>query len=203
MSTLKVADPELIEIFDNFAFDEAIHHTRLDTRTRLMAQLAGLIGCQTLRECQVMLGSRLTVGVTPVDAGEILYQAVPYADMGKVFDFIHATNDVLTGRGIRLPLERQATTTPATRTEKGRMVQEQIVARTGLSACARRRPWTSGTSSGSCPPTASATTTPAREPTCRYASYSPSPCWQPSADATPKSGGRQWPASTPTTTGRH
>ena len=127
VSTLKVTDPELIEIFGNFAFDETLRHSRLDIRTRLMVQLAALIGCQALREYRVMLGAALTNGVTPVEAREIVYQAVPYAGMGKVFDFIHATNDVLTERGIQLPIEGQATTTPATRAEKGRAVQEQIV----------------------------------------------------------------------------
>jgi 4-carboxymuconolactone decarboxylase len=127
VSILKVTDPELIEIFDNFAFDEVLRHTSLDTRTRLMVQLAALIGCQALSEYRVMLGAALTNGVTPVEVKEIVYQAVPYAGMGKVFDFIHATNDVLTGYGVELPLDGQATTTPATRADKGRAVQEQIV----------------------------------------------------------------------------
>jgi 4-carboxymuconolactone decarboxylase len=126
VSTLKVTDPELIEIFDNFTFDETLRHTGLDARTRLMVQLAALISCQALREYRVMLGAALTAGVTPIEAKEILYQAVPYAGMGKVFDFIHATNDTLSERGVPLPLDGQATTTPATRAEKGRAVREQI-----------------------------------------------------------------------------
>ena len=92
-----------------------------------MVQLAALIGCQGLSEYRVMLGAAPTAGVTPVEAREIVYQAVPYAGMGKVFDFLHATNDVLTERGVRLPLDGQATSTPATRAEEGRAVQEQIV----------------------------------------------------------------------------
>lgn len=44
VSTLKVTDPELIETFDNFAFDQTLRHTSLDTKTRLMVQLAALIG---------------------------------------------------------------------------------------------------------------------------------------------------------------
>src|SRR5271156_2288257 len=127
VSTLKVTDPELIEVFDNFAFDEVLAHSSLDIRTRLMVQLAALIGGQALSEYRVMLGAALTAGVTPVEAREIVYQSVPYAGMGKAFDFLHATNDVLTERGVRLPLEGQATTTPATRAGKGRAVQEQIV----------------------------------------------------------------------------
>jgi 4-carboxymuconolactone decarboxylase len=126
VSTLTVTDPELIEVFDNFAFDEVLSSVGLDTRTRLMVQLAALIGCQALSEYRVMLGAALTAGVTPVEAKEIVYQSVPYAGMGKVFDFIAVTNDVLTERGVQLPLEGQSTTTPATRADKGRAVQERI-----------------------------------------------------------------------------
>jgi 4-carboxymuconolactone decarboxylase len=57
----------------------------------------------------------------------IVYQAVPYVGMAKVFDFIHATNDVLTTLGIQLPLEGQSTTTPETRADKGLAVQKEIV----------------------------------------------------------------------------
>jgi 4-carboxymuconolactone decarboxylase len=127
VSTLAVTDPELVEIFDNFAFDEVLGYGNLDTRTRLMVQLASMIATQALGEYRVMLGAALTVGVTPIEAKEIVYQAVPYVGMAKVFDFIHATNDVLTERGIQLPLEGQSTTTPESRAEKGLAVQKEIV----------------------------------------------------------------------------
>ena len=127
VSTLGVTDPELIEYFDNFAFDEVLRYGSLDPRTRVMVQLGALIACQALSEYRVMLGAALTVGVTPVEAKEIVYQAVPYVGMGRVFDFLHATNDVLTERGIELPLKGQSTTTPETRSEKGLAVQKEIV----------------------------------------------------------------------------
>jgi 4-carboxymuconolactone decarboxylase len=127
VSTLAVTDPELIETFDNFAFDEVLRHGNLDARTRLMAQLASMIASQALREYRVMLGAALSVGVTPVEAKEIVYQAVPYVGMTKVFDFIHATNDVLTERGVALPLPGQSTTTPENRAKKGLAVEKQIV----------------------------------------------------------------------------
>lgn len=126
-STLAVTDPELIEYFDNFAFDEVLRYGDLDTRTRLMVQLAALIAVQGLSEYRVMLGAALTVGVTPVEVKEIVYQSVPYAGMGKVFDFLHATNEVLAARGVELPLEGQSTTTPETRMERGLAVQREIV----------------------------------------------------------------------------
>jgi len=68
VSTLASTDPELIEIFDNFAFDEILQHGNLDTRTRLMVQLAAMIASQAISEYRVMLGAALTVGVTPVEA---------------------------------------------------------------------------------------------------------------------------------------
>src|SRR3569832_102447 len=89
VSTLAVTDPELIEVFDNFAFDEVLRESKLESRTRLMVQLASLIASQALRDYRVMLGAALTVGVTPVEVKEIVYQAVPYVGMAKVFDFLH------------------------------------------------------------------------------------------------------------------
>jgi 4-carboxymuconolactone decarboxylase len=127
VSTLAVTDPDLIETFDNFAFDEVLRHGNLDARTRLMVQLAAMIASQALGEYRVMVGAALTAGVTPVEIKEIVYQAVPYAGMAKVVDFIHATNEVLTERGVTLPLPGQSTTTPETRAEKGLAVQQQIV----------------------------------------------------------------------------
>ena len=73
VSTLAVTDPELIETFDNFAFDEVLRESKLDVKTRLMIQLAAIIGCQAVNEYRVMLGAALNVGVTPIEAKEILY----------------------------------------------------------------------------------------------------------------------------------
>lgn len=127
VSTLAVTDPEFIEIFDNFAFDEVLRHGNLDTRTRLMVQLAAIIGCQAVREYRAMLEAALTLGVTPVEIKEIVYQAVPYLGVARVLDFIHATNEVLTERGVELPLPAQSTTTPENRADKGLAVQKEIL----------------------------------------------------------------------------
>jgi 4-carboxymuconolactone decarboxylase len=126
-STLAVTDPELIEVFDNFAFDEVLGYGDLEPRTRLMVILASMIASQALGEYKLMLGGALNVGVTPVEVKEIVYQAVPYVGMAKVHDFIHITNEVLESRGIPLPVEGQSTTTPETRFEKGYAVQKTIV----------------------------------------------------------------------------
>ena len=125
-STIKVTDPELIEVFDNFAFDEVLSYGNFDTKTRLMVILASLIAQQTISEYKVMLGGALNVGVTPVEVKEIVYQSVPYVGIAKVFDFVHATNEILESRGIKLPLEGQSTTSPETRFEKGLELQRSI-----------------------------------------------------------------------------
>jgi 4-carboxymuconolactone decarboxylase len=127
VSTLAQTDPELVEYFDNWAFDEVISSGSLDVRTRLMVQLASMIASHAVSEYRMMLGAALTVGVTPVEAKEIVYQAVPYVGMAKVFDVLHATNDVLSERGVELPLPGQATTTPQTRFEKGLEVQKRVI----------------------------------------------------------------------------
>ena len=126
-STLKVTDPELIEIFDNWAFDEVLRDEVLDPRTRLMVQLAALIASQAVGEYRVMLGGALNVGVRPVEVKEVVYQAVPYVGMAKVFDFLQVTNEVLRSRGIELPLPGQSTTTPETRFDRGLEVQKRVL----------------------------------------------------------------------------
>jgi len=129
-SKLQETDPELIALFDNWAFDEVIGQSKMETGTRVMMILASTIAGQALGEYRVMLGAALNIGVTPVEIKEILYQSVPYVGIAKVFDFLHATNDVFQAKGISLPLEGQSTTTPATRYEKGRTIQTEIFGET-------------------------------------------------------------------------
>ena len=119
-------DPELIELFDNFAFDEVISYGNLDTKTRVMMILGSTIACQAQGEYKMMMNAALNVGVTPVEIKEILSQSVPYVGISKVVDFIYLTNEIFTEREIALPLEGQSTTTPDTRYEKGLEVQKSI-----------------------------------------------------------------------------
>ena len=81
-------DPEFIERFDNFAFDEVVNQDDLDDRTRMMAILATLLGCQGIDEFKAMLPAALNFGVTPVEVKEIVYQAAAYLGIGRVFPFL-------------------------------------------------------------------------------------------------------------------
>ena len=119
-------DPEFTERFDNFAFDEVVNQDDLDDKTRFIAILATLIGCQGIDEYRAMLGAALNFGVTPVEVKETVYQSVAYLGIGRAFPFLKATNEILTERGIKLPLEGQATTTTENRLEMGEQAQMEI-----------------------------------------------------------------------------
>jgi 4-carboxymuconolactone decarboxylase len=125
-SKARQTDPELIQVFDNFAFDEVISYGNLDTKTRVMMILGSTIASPALTEYKMFVNAALNVGVTPVEIKEILYQSVPYVGIAKVIEFIYATNEIFTKRGIELPVEGQSTTTPETRYEKGLALQKAI-----------------------------------------------------------------------------
>lgn len=118
-------DPEFIERFDSFAFDEVVNEeaAKLPDRERFLVILATLLGCQGADEFRAMLPAALEFGATPVEIKEVTYQAVAYLGIGRVFPCLKATNEVFEERGIKLPLEGQATNTPETRLETGNQVQ--------------------------------------------------------------------------------
>ena len=129
-SPMRLTDPEIVEIFGNFAFDEVIINEKIDVKTRIIAILASLIAQQTLTQYRVMVAGALHVGVTPVALKEMIYQAVPILGMPKVLDFIHATNEVFRSQGIELPLEPQSKINSETRLEKGSEILESVFGKT-------------------------------------------------------------------------
>lgn len=90
--------------------------------------LATLLGCQGLDVYKDMLPKALDAGLTPVMVKEMVYQAVDYLGIGRVMPFLSATNDILTARGVHLPLPAQATTDMENRLEKG----AEVYARSSL-----------------------------------------------------------------------
>lgn len=128
MKNYHLTDPEFAERFEHFAFEEVVHEEgqTLDEVTRHMAVLAALLGCQGVDAFRLEVPRALDAGVTPVMVKEIVYQAVDYLGIGRVLPFLDAVNDILTDRGISLPLEGQATTTMEDRLEKGAQAQADI-----------------------------------------------------------------------------
>lgn len=119
-------DPEFAEIFTNFAFDETVKQSRLDDKTAFMAILAVLLGCQGLEEFKIIVPAALKAGVTPIEIKEVVYQAVAYLGIGRVFPFLNAVNEIYISKDIKLPLEGQSETTVENRLEKGIQAQVDI-----------------------------------------------------------------------------
>ena len=86
---LQKTDPEFMERFRNFAFDEVMkeENQQLDTPTRYLAILAALIGCGGVDAFQEMLPAALKNGVTPVMLKETVYQAADYSATDGCFPF--------------------------------------------------------------------------------------------------------------------
>ena len=128
LKAMKITDPEFVQRFEAFAFDEVVNEQgqKLDAADRYMAIIAALLGCQGVETYKDLLPQALAGGLTPVMVKEIVYQAVDYLGMGRVFPFLEATNDIMRELGIALPLEGQATTTMDDRLEKGARAQADI-----------------------------------------------------------------------------
>jgi 4-carboxymuconolactone decarboxylase len=133
VSTLAQTDPELIEYFDNFAFDEVYADAArldqtLDQRTQRMVQLAAVVTAGGVAEFRVISAAAVANGgVSPVELKEIVYQSVAYVGMARTLDYLHAVNDVLAEAGVELPLPGQSASTADTRLEYGKSVQGRIV----------------------------------------------------------------------------
>lgn len=125
---LHITDPEFAERFEHFAFNEVPNEEsqQLDEKTRYMAILAALIGCQGVDAYRETLPKALENGITPIIAKEIVYQATDYLGFGRMLPFLNITNKVFAERGVKLPLDGQATTTLDNRLEKGIEAQAEI-----------------------------------------------------------------------------
>lgn len=120
------ADPEFTELFDYFSVKEVPELGKLDNRTRYMAILSALLGCQGVDEFKSVLNVALDGGLSPIEAKEIVYQATAYLGIGRTKPFVTATNEVMKSKKIKLPLAPQSTTTKENRREKGTDKQVEL-----------------------------------------------------------------------------
>ena len=138
---LAATDPELAAILENFERGDVLENSAaLDTRERALVTLACCVARGGVREYSARLDAALASGaVSPVEAREALYQAVPYVGFAAVSEFVPAANAVFAARGVALPLPPQATTSPETRFEKGLATQVAIFGE-GMRAARDRAP---------------------------------------------------------------
>lgn len=128
MTNYYETDPEFMERFENFAFEEVPNEPGRPLREndRWLAILAVLMGCQGVEAFRELLPKALNAGITPVMVKEVVYQGTDYLGYGRVLPFLAAVNETLTARDIDLPLPGQSTTTLENRLEKGIDAQATI-----------------------------------------------------------------------------
>ena len=122
----KQTDPEFVDRFNYFSNEEVPSLGKLDNRTRYMAILSALLGCQGVDEFKSVLNVALDDGLSPIEAKEIVYQATAYLGIGRTKPFLLATNEVMKAKKIKLPLESQSTTNLENRREKGTAKQVEL-----------------------------------------------------------------------------
>lgn len=118
-SSLMSTDPEFTTIISNFSQNEVTNVCQLSEKERMLCILSVLLGCQGMGEYVNMLHAALNVGIDPVVIKEVVYQATAYLGIGRTYDYLLKTNEIMVEHGISLPLENQGTTNEETRFEKG------------------------------------------------------------------------------------
>lgn len=116
-------DPEIMDILQKYIFGEVFRTGDLDIKTREMITCVCLATMQQLPQLKGHTGAALNIGVTPIELREAVYQCAPIIGFPKVLNAMTAVNESFTERGIKVPLETQATVTEENRYEKGHEIQ--------------------------------------------------------------------------------
>jgi len=135
MSTTET-DPEFAQYTAAFV-DETLLQASISTHDRFIVQLGATVAVGAQSAFRDLLGTALDDAespVSPVEAKEIVYQAVAYVGSARASDFLEIVNESLAARGVELPLPGQSTSTPEDRLERGREVQATIVGAERLDA---------------------------------------------------------------------
>ena len=119
-------DPEIMDILQKYIFGEVFRTGDLDIKTREMITCVCLATMQQLPQLKGHTGAALNVGVTPIELREAVYQCAPIIGFPKVLNAMTAVNEAFTERGIKVPLETQATVTEENRYEKGHEIQHPL-----------------------------------------------------------------------------
>ncbi len=124
-------DPELMEILRGFIFGDVFGtavsgEQVLDDRTRELITVTVLACLQTLPQLGAHTAAALTVGVTPVELREAMYQLAPFIGFPRTLNAIGTVNSVFRARGIQLPLPAEGTVDDGDRYQCGLAEQEPL-----------------------------------------------------------------------------
>lgn len=116
-------DPEFMQILQRYIFGELCYTGSLDNRMRELVTITVLTTIQALPQLKAHLNACLNVGCTPVELREAVYQCAPFIGFPRTLNAIGVLNEVLTDRGVSLPLPKQGTVADEERYEKGLALQ--------------------------------------------------------------------------------
>src|SRR3954452_1660918 len=119
-------DPELMTILQRFIFGEVFYIGNLKDTTRELITITALATNQTLPQLKAHTVAALNVGVKPIEIREVIYQLAPFIGYPKVLNALDTVNSVFKSRGIKLPLENQATIEDSERFSKGKAIQTPL-----------------------------------------------------------------------------
>ena len=125
-SDISATDPELTAIRDRLIFGEIANAGTLDDRQRELITLASLAAAQGSAALKIHAAAALNTGATPMEIREAIYQTAPYIGFPRAEAAIAIVSEVFRERGIKMPLESQATVTEESRFNDGLAVQKKI-----------------------------------------------------------------------------
>lgn len=126
MTNEEIKSDEIMQVWGNFVERDVKAHGALDKRTGYLVLLAGNAAAQGFGAYETLLREALKEGVKPEEIKESLYQAVPYAGMAKIYDFLILTDKIFAQSGIKLPLAKAGVVNEDTRFEQGLKAQKDI-----------------------------------------------------------------------------
>jgi len=119
-------DPELMTILQRFIFGEVFYIGNLSDTTRELITITALATNQTLPQLRAHTNAALNIGVKPIEIREVIYQLAPFIGYPKVLNALDTMNAVFKERGIKLPLQNEATIADSERFDKGKEIQTPI-----------------------------------------------------------------------------
>jgi len=119
-------DPELMNILQRFIFGEVFFIGNLSDTTRELITITALATNQTLPQLRAHTNGALNIGVKPIEIREVIYSLAPFIGYPKVVNALDTVNSVFKGRGIKLPLENEATVADNERFNKGKEIQTPL-----------------------------------------------------------------------------
>jgi len=119
-------DPELMTILQRFIFGEVFYTGNLTDASRELITITALATNQTLPQLRAHTNAALNIGVKPIEIREVIYQLAPFIGYPKVLNALDTMNAVFKERGIKLPLQNEATIADSERFAKGKEIQTPI-----------------------------------------------------------------------------